>query len=778
MHSKQRFRLESVSCKTLLIVAFVWLCSGSVLADAPQPLGDPFVVNTYTTGRQQHPSIAMAENGDFVVVWSSDGSNTGHSAPVLAQRFGSDGSRLGGEFRVNATTHSAHFPRVSMTDDGAFVVAWQGGGIQARRFASDGSPIGGNFQVNTYTTGSQRYPDVAMAPDGRFIVVWRSPDFVGTGSPVMRYRRFDSTGAPIGDESVATAAPDTADRAKAAIDAEGNFLITWLGGGAVADGQRFAWDGTDLGALNAPFSPVLAADMAPDGRFVVVSTRQFQRYDSNGAPLGPSFQMSEYVAYPALDFEPGGDFVISWQGASIANVRGQAFTADGLPEGGAFQVGLANIYPSDVARNAEGHLAFAWQGNDGSIQGIEGRRFRLPGPNLIIPTEITAVFGDPVDVPVELDTQGSALASIAFSVDYDDTCLSFDPTDTNPVDGIPDAIDISLPASFNATVFHDLGDTDGELDLLLFADDPTMTSFTDGTIATITFTTTCSPGTTTSSIITPVVFSDDPQPSFGDPGGQDVFGGSDDGSVEILAGLRGDCNGSGSVSAADITACQLETFDGDGTFWADTMNVVPFPGSPVGCDANADTVIDAGDLSCKARLIFGLSCGAPSLTSDRPRLMLPAEFRADNGNVVAAVTLEPRQAEINSLMFSLDYDETRLVFDDVPGAVRFLGAPDLVQTLSFDIDDTDGELDLVMADLSTTQVLREGVLVEIDLRLLEPGADEIEGGVTFSAEPPASFGDVAGRSVPGTAEIDTSASMIFADGFESGDTSTWTGGSP
>ena len=98
-----------------------------------------------------------------------------------------------------------------------------------------------------------------------------------------------------------------------------------------------------------------------------------------------------------------------------------------------------------------------------------------------------------------------------------------------------------------------------------------------------------------------------------------------------------------------------------------------------------------------------------------------------------------------------DDDETRLIFDNVPGAVRFLGTPVALESLIPDADDTDGELDVVIADLTTTQVLSEGLLLEVDLRLLEPGAATIEYGVTFSTEPPASFGDVEGRSVPGTA---------------------------
>ncbi len=391
-------------------------------------------------------------------------------------------------------------------------------------------------------------------------------------------------------------------------------------------------------------------------------------------------------------------------------------------------------------------------------------------PLLTIPTDVPAVSATLVDVPVDLTTGGNALASVAFSIDYDESCLSFDPTDSD-ADSIPDALDIPLPATFSATVFFDLGDTDGEIDIALLADDPATTTFTAGTVATVTFTPTCSAGAT-DSVIAPVAFSADPVPSFGDPDGQDVFGDSVGGSVEIFDGLCGDCDADGVVSAADITACQLEAFDGDGTFWADTLDVVPFLGSPVGCDANADTLVDAGDISCKARLTFGLTCGggrAPS--SSGPNLSLPAELPSADGLIITAtVSFEPGDVAVNSALFSLDYDENRLVFDDVPGAVRFLGAPVALQWANFDSGDAGGELDVVIADLSTVGVLAEGPLVELDLRLLLPGAPTIEGGVSFSVEPPASFGDLEGRSVPGTTEV---VSPIFADGFETGDGSAW-----
>ena len=71
---------------------------------------------------------------------------------------------------------------------------------------------------------------------------------------------------------------------------------------------------------------------------------------------------------------------------------------------------------------------------------------------------------------------------------------------------------------------------------------------------------------------------------------------------------RGDCNADNAVNAADVSGIVLEIFDGDGTSPA----AVPggtFPGDPIGCNANADTLVDAGDLACVVRLIFGSGGG-------------------------------------------------------------------------------------------------------------------------------------------------------------------------
>ncbi len=112
------------------------LPAGAAPAGTPEPVGDEFQVNTYTTNNQFSPSVAAAADGDFVVVWES---------------------------------HRAAAPDSLES-------------VQGQRFASSGAPVGDQFQVNTYTSGRQAYSSVAAAAGGDFVVVWESSGSSGSDS--------------------------------------------------------------------------------------------------------------------------------------------------------------------------------------------------------------------------------------------------------------------------------------------------------------------------------------------------------------------------------------------------------------------------------------------------------------------------------------------------------------------------------------------------------------------------------------------------------------------
>jgi hypothetical protein len=153
-----------------------------LLAD---PNGPEFRVNSTTSGTQTivpgtgQPSQAVATDalGNFVVVWTSD--QTG-SAEVYAQRFDAAGVAQGGEFQVNtSTTGSQNNAAVAMDSSGNFVVVWKSdqsdsGDIYAQRYNAAGVAQGSEFRVNTTTASLQEQTAVAMDADGDFVITWQS----------------------------------------------------------------------------------------------------------------------------------------------------------------------------------------------------------------------------------------------------------------------------------------------------------------------------------------------------------------------------------------------------------------------------------------------------------------------------------------------------------------------------------------------------------------------------------------------------------------------------
>ena len=77
-------------------------------------------MNSYTTSNQISPSVAVDADGDFVIAWQSrdqDGSGYG----VFAQRYNAAGTPQGAEFRVNTyTTGYQVSPSVAMDAEGDF----------------------------------------------------------------------------------------------------------------------------------------------------------------------------------------------------------------------------------------------------------------------------------------------------------------------------------------------------------------------------------------------------------------------------------------------------------------------------------------------------------------------------------------------------------------------------------------------------------------------------------------------------------------------------------
>src|SRR5688572_23219179 len=113
----------------------------------PNKLGNEFQVNTYTTNDQGYPTIVTLSNGNSVVVWQSFGQD-GSSWRVYGQVFAAVGSKVGNEFLVNTVmTNAQGDPNIAALSNGNFVVVWHSDG-------QDGSGLGVYAQV--FTAGGSK----------------------------------------------------------------------------------------------------------------------------------------------------------------------------------------------------------------------------------------------------------------------------------------------------------------------------------------------------------------------------------------------------------------------------------------------------------------------------------------------------------------------------------------------------------------------------------------------------------------------------------------------
>lgn len=142
-------------------------------------LGAEFRVNSFTTGNQRRPTVSVAPMGAFLVAWESAGQD-GSFGGIFGQRYEASGVPEGPEFRVNTyTTGFQREPTIAVNAAGDFVVVWDsdgqdghGFGIVARGFDASGIPRGPDWVVNTYTTQGQIVPSAAADARGNVVVAW------------------------------------------------------------------------------------------------------------------------------------------------------------------------------------------------------------------------------------------------------------------------------------------------------------------------------------------------------------------------------------------------------------------------------------------------------------------------------------------------------------------------------------------------------------------------------------------------------------------------------
>lgn len=349
------------------IYARLYNASGTALATE-------FVVNTTTTGVQKTPGVAMDADGNFVVVWVSDGQD-GDGYGIYGQRFNAAGAAQGTEFLVNSFTTNDQFqPAVAMDVNGDFVVAWtsfaQDGnqnGVYGRLFSSAGAPQGTEFLVNAdYTTGQQQDPSVDMDDAGNFIIVWDGAS--AADSYGIYAQQFASSGAASGANfQINAVLTDIQSNPSVAKDADGDFVVVWS--------SRNAY-------IAAKYSTV---------------ARRFD--ETGGAQDITEFLVNNSLAYvtdaqqnSTVTMDADGGFLVAWESIAVLGdlgkgMWGAAYNSDGSVRDPIFHINTVSTGDQSnpaIAVNAEGQVVVAWDSNKtGQNHEATFRRFRMSSAQVV-----------------------------------------------------------------------------------------------------------------------------------------------------------------------------------------------------------------------------------------------------------------------------------------------------------------------------------------------------------------------------------------------------------
>ena len=177
----------------------------------PIQLGDEFLVNDYIVGDQCYSSVAIANNGDFIITWESyqdahripvsypdTGHGVGGPTTITVTDFGIYAKRYTNLATLRASRDNASDAQYGLPDNTRYVPGYGYVGIHGE--------IGSAFRVNkVHVVGDQTGATVAVNANGDAIVVFQGDEGEGTESKVY-YRALPLSvdmGAPIVTETVA-----------------------------------------------------------------------------------------------------------------------------------------------------------------------------------------------------------------------------------------------------------------------------------------------------------------------------------------------------------------------------------------------------------------------------------------------------------------------------------------------------------------------------------------------------------------------------------------------
>jgi hypothetical protein len=325
----------------------------------------PFLVNTTTAGDQENAKVALLKGGGAVFVWQGGTEGYQH---IFAKFMSSAGTFLTTtDLLVSRFTNSSSFqvnPSVAVLNNSNVVVTWSSFNqassgslldVYAKILSPTGQTVSNEFLVNTTTAYNQRSAAVAALAGGGFVVTWISeqppaaPSAInetnGTSTTQVTFsgvdvyaRMYNANGTPVtASEFQVDAAANPCANPAVAAGADGGFAISW----AALDFSDFAngWDvferafssaglGTAISRLNThvggnQYAPQLAAagleymavwtSLGQDGSREGVYGQYFH---NNGDLVGNEFRVNTTTVaqqmQPAVASDGSSQFLAVW----------------------------------------------------------------------------------------------------------------------------------------------------------------------------------------------------------------------------------------------------------------------------------------------------------------------------------------------------------------------------------------------------------------------------------------------------------------------------------
>jgi len=345
--------------------------------------------------------VAVAPNGDFVVVWAQP---IGGEVDIYFRRYFANGTPKDASPRATAQTGFLEInPDIAIAADGSFVITYARStsteeDVFFQRYDPNGIPLGTAIQAQaTLPTGQRKVstePKIAMYDNGDFVLYY-SLGFTG-GYPLESYRRdgtFErgiSIGSNIEDIDVVPIRNDN-----------GTSIVLALEGDTQVGFQRFNGNLVALGSHQGSPGPKTAYDPSiavdPVGNIILTWTEiygtgdndiRYRKFSSDGTPITSSLSVDTSLnnqERSSVAIANDGRFVVAHQDFLDFESNLHEFSADGTRVGSTREFVSSPTVAPQVAVSGNGkHLVLAF---DPSLTGGAPRVWVFQTPNAI-PTDI------------------------------------------------------------------------------------------------------------------------------------------------------------------------------------------------------------------------------------------------------------------------------------------------------------------------------------------------------------------------------------------------------